>query len=139
MRAPQIYSTNYDDEVGQTCQLVAYQCKDYESFTRGECGDCGSDGSKCRFVGLSSHYDSSKTPVPKDKEMKFFLKTTDSKPFCQHTWQIKLKTPTDLKTKAAGSVYLNIIGRKRDVKDVKITSPLTGFEGKMVFKLFYNH
>lgn len=32
------------------CFEVAYQCRDYESFLKGACGSCGSDGSKCYYL-----------------------------------------------------------------------------------------
>lgn len=131
VRAPQIYSVNYDRDA--TCQLIAYQCKDYDSFLKGECADCGKDLSKCRFVGLSAKYDSSKAPIPKDRDMKFFMKTTEKAPFCQHTYQIKLTTSKKLDKTATGSIYVNLIGHKRDAKDIKITSPISGFAANTTY------
>ncbi|XP_023239688.1 lipase member H-like [Centruroides sculpturatus] len=31
---------------------VAYQCKDYETFKRGECSECGEDGKRCAMLGI---------------------------------------------------------------------------------------
>lgn len=37
-----------------------------------------------------------------------------------------MKTSSNLTSRAIGSFYLNIIGNKRDVRDVKVEGPLTG-------------
>ena len=78
-RAPEIYSTNFDKLA--SCQLVGYQCKDYDSYTKGECGDCGDDLSKCRLIGLSKYHDPTTVPLPKSDE-DFYVTTSADAPYC---------------------------------------------------------
>lgn len=78
-RAPEIYATDYDKLA--SCQLVGYQCKDYDSYKKGECGDCGADLSKCRLIGLSKYHDPTTVPLPKSDE-NFFVTTGENPPFC---------------------------------------------------------
>ncbi|XP_054711900.1 pancreatic lipase-related protein 2-like [Uloborus diversus] len=37
-----------------SCLMIGYYCRSYKAFLRGECADCGTDGSRCAPVGYHS-------------------------------------------------------------------------------------
>lgn len=39
-RAPNLLTYRYDQKESDDCQLIAYECKDWDSFTAGKCGVC---------------------------------------------------------------------------------------------------
>ncbi|CAG2113539.1 unnamed protein product, partial [Medioppia subpectinata] len=39
-----------------SCQLIAYECDSYDNFYSGKCGDCGTDGHRCRPLEFNLEY-----------------------------------------------------------------------------------
>lgn len=52
-----------------------------------------------------------------------------------YTYQVKVHTTTNSSSRAIGNFYLNVIGRKRDLKDVKLASPTLGFEANKTYTI----
>lgn len=74
-----------------------------------------------------------KQPLPKSNES-FFVHTTGQSPFCYHTYQIKVTT-ANLTSRAIGTLYVNVIGQKRDLVNQKIASPALGFEANKTYTI----
>lgn len=74
-----------------------------------------------------------KQKLPKSNDA-FYVHTTGESPYCYHAYQIKITTG-NLTSRAIGSLYVNVIGQKRDLLDQKIASPTLGFEGNKTYTL----
>ena len=74
-----------------------------------------------------------KQPLPKSNQS-FYVHTTGESPFCYHTYQVKVTTG-NLTSRAIGSLYLNVIGQKRDLIDLKVASPTLGFESNKTYTI----
>jgi len=72
---------------------VAYQCSDFESFESGKCIECGDNGDKCAVIGekaqLSQKYEKT------TQDTRFFMTTTDKKPFFKYEFEIQVKLPVE--------------------------------------------
>ncbi|XP_015786678.1 pancreatic triacylglycerol lipase [Tetranychus urticae] len=70
------------DSVVATCKFHAFQCDNYAKFLRGECFDCGKDGTGCGNMG----YFANQSPG----RGKMYLVTRDSEPFCANQYKIQI-------------------------------------------------
>lgn len=62
------------DSVVRTCVFRAFKCDNYQKFLRGECFDCGQNGTNCSDMGYYSDTSAGRG--------KMYLVTRDSEPFC---------------------------------------------------------
>lgn len=81
----------------EDCQEVAYSCRSYSGFLKGECGSCGKDGSKCYFIntfeetrmkeedGVQVQSGSNYKP-----RTKMYIKT-GGKTYCLHHYQLLVR------------------------------------------------
>lgn len=71
------------------CHMIGYMCSSWEAFTSGKCDSCGDSGSDCATLGyhvdMKRHYDNG---------TKFYLRTSDSFPFCGYEYKITLYRQT---------------------------------------------
>lgn len=59
---------------------VGYKCPDFESFSKGLCSECGSNGNECAIMGYRA--DEWRKFINTQKEdIKFYLKTTGDYPY----------------------------------------------------------
>ncbi|RWS03032.1 Pancreatic lipase-related protein 2-like protein, partial [Dinothrombium tinctorium] len=132
------------------CQFVGYECKNYDDFQAGKCGECGSNNSKCAIFGFLGQSD----PVygkfwlqqearakSSNKTRKLYFKTSASTPFCLFHYQIKIRFDPSMSRSATGSIKMNLRGSKRNVNDVEMKAflleSITSFEpGHNYTKLF---
>jgi len=120
-RSEQFYRTDFEKLT--KCQPVAYQCESYTEFGRGRCADCGEDGSKCYLVGFWPNYERRK---PKDENEGFYLDSESSKPYCVYHHQIKIYVSPKASA-MTGSIYMDFLGKTRDVKEIKYERILSNF------------
>lgn len=62
------------DSVVKTCKFHSFKCDEYQKFLRGECFECGTNGTNCSNMG----YFANQSPG----RGKMYLVTRDSEPFC---------------------------------------------------------
>ncbi|CAG2117044.1 unnamed protein product, partial [Medioppia subpectinata] len=77
----------------ESCQLIAYECDSYDNFYSGKCGDCGTDGQRCRPLEFNLEYwlnDDNVNPVNALKTFpnNYYLLTANKQPFCLFHYQI---------------------------------------------------
>lgn len=101
------------------CQEVAYKCRSFDSFLKGECGSCGSKKDKCYFINtfeetlMNEKYGSTIQPPSNYRpRTKMFIKT-GTKTFCLHHYQllVRMKDPissTNKKLLKAGFVTFDL-------------------------------
>ncbi len=80
-----------DPSIFNTCQQIAYECESYDKFSEGKCADCGSDGNKCKPLGLwLDFWDNPNNNLLEESQTqkKFFIKTSEMLPFCLFHYQI---------------------------------------------------
>ncbi|XP_077499203.1 pancreatic triacylglycerol lipase-like [Amblyomma americanum] len=77
----------------QPCQWMAFACPSYQMFARGQCSDCGVDGSRCARMGL--HADQWRPTS--NRSVRMYLQTMDSLPYCafQYSLSVELSRSDD--------------------------------------------
>jgi hypothetical protein len=96
------------------CQMVAYNCSDYDTFLRGKCADCGPNNEHCYLMGL--RYDAVNPATAQCYyPSKLFLKTAD-KPYCLNHYQVVIEL--GFATPSSGELSGTVCGVSfRDVGD----------------------
>lgn len=101
------------------CQEVAYSCRSYSGFLKGECGSCGKEMNKCYFINtLEETLINEKNGVELQPSSvykprtKMYIKT-GPKTYCLHHYQflVRMKNPissTNKKLLKSGSVTFNL-------------------------------
>ncbi|XP_040063664.2 pancreatic lipase-related protein 2-like [Ixodes scapularis] len=92
--------TNPDPDL---CRLVGFACPSFEEFLRGSCSECGEDGSQCAVLGTAT--------VPSGNPAKFYLKTTDTAPYCLYHYNIRVILATLART-MNGRIFLDVKGEE---------------------------
>ena len=78
-----------------TCLPIAFACRSYELFERGQCSDCGTDGSQCAVMTLDGA-DRVKKLRGKSKDIvRMYFKTAPRAPYCLYHYNIEMKLVTD--------------------------------------------
>uniref|UniRef100_A0A4Q8K1M4 U74-Liphistoxin-Lsp1c_1 n=1 Tax=Liphistius sp. SGP-2016 TaxID=1905180 RepID=A0A4Q8K1M4_9ARAC len=95
---------------------VAYRCKNWKTFKKGECGSCGADGSDCAMIGYRAR-DSYKAT---SKNNSFYITTGASEPFWIYLYQVTVEIS---KYSARQSGKLKVILKERDQRAVHINIP----------------
>lgn len=72
-----------------------------------------------------------KPPVSNES---YYVHTTGESPYCYHTYQLQVRTG-NLTSRAIGTLYVNVIGQKRDLIDLKVASPTLGFEANKTYTI----
>lgn len=75
------------------CQQVAYECKSFESFSRGECGHCDDDNQQCYLMSMYFQYTK---PIetnlnPPLSGRRLYIMTGGDSPYCSNHYQILIK------------------------------------------------
>ncbi|KAG8189510.1 hypothetical protein JTE90_008472 [Oedothorax gibbosus] len=93
---------------------VGYYCSNWEDYLEGRCAECGKDGARCAVMGLES--EKFKAHKNDSRSVKLFLATTDTAPFWEFAFQIKVKLrkPKTSYTDKNGELYLDIHGSKNN-------------------------
>lgn len=101
------------------CQEVAYSCRSYSGFLKGECASCGSKSNKCYFINtldemlINANTEYELQPASNYKpRTKMYIKT-GAKVYCLHHYQllIRMKDPvssTNKKLLKSGSVKFDL-------------------------------
>lgn len=91
-----------------SCRLVGYYCRSSKAFQRGECGDCGNDGSRCAPVGFPAiEY----LPSRNSNFSTMYLVTGSFPHFCLYEYRIRMRLETtdsnlDRQTKSGNLLVL---------------------------------
>lgn len=103
------------------CTLTSYECRDYESFKRGECFTC--KNGKCGEMGFNADPALGKAGLTKN----FYSITTGRSPFCTSPNKIRLRLQSkgsansnDSKQKS-GKLYVTLYGTKGTSSRVELT------------------
>lgn len=102
---------------GDGCHEMAYSCRGYEAYLAGECASCGSDNTKCYYVGETSTSESmSQSELGYPLKSKMYLKTLPSSPFCLHTYQLLVQLKAGASSRSrdllkSGLIKLKIAGK----------------------------
>ncbi|GBM23928.1 Pancreatic lipase-related protein 2 [Araneus ventricosus] len=71
----------------RTCKMIGYWCRSYKAFLRGECGDCGSDGSQCAIMGFrADQYE----PFKSSNFSSMYLVTGSYPNFCVYEYRLRM-------------------------------------------------
>ncbi|XP_067142383.1 lipase member H-like isoform X2 [Centruroides vittatus] len=91
------------------CLAVGYRCADYETFSRGECSECGKNGEQCAAMGIHSEKYADKII---NGTVTMYLPTTFTDDYClyQYHVEVKLSSGPDSTTEV-GKLILIINGR----------------------------
>ncbi|XP_022250239.1 pancreatic lipase-related protein 2-like isoform X2 [Limulus polyphemus] len=105
--------------INHKCAPVGYLCANWEIFLKGQCAECGPDGSRCAILGMrADEY----RPFKNDEEpQKLYLKTSGSAPFCLHYYQVLVKLYKPSKSRdERGKLWIALQGSKGSV-DLKLS------------------
>ncbi|XP_061082781.1 phospholipase A1 member A isoform X2 [Conger conger] len=85
MRAVHVYISS----LNSSCPLIGFPCPSYERFLAGECTDCERTfKGTCPQIGLLENSGITVSPLP--HEVKLFLQTSSSAPYCAHHFLLEL-------------------------------------------------
>ncbi|XP_035226878.1 pancreatic lipase-related protein 2-like isoform X2 [Stegodyphus dumicola] len=72
----------------RTCKMIGYYCRNYKAFQRGECGDCGGDGSRCAPFGFrADQYE----PFKDSNFSAMYLVAGHYPRFCVYEYRIRMQ------------------------------------------------
>ncbi|KAK3612361.1 hypothetical protein CHS0354_011082, partial [Potamilus streckersoni] len=104
----QVYFT---ESINSECPFKAYRCESYEDFKQGGCMPCSDVA--CGYMGF--HADRAKPPAG-TTNVKYFLDTGKSAPFCRHHYQITVMIGNLQKSATEnGKIKMNLIGSKEEL------------------------
>ena len=137
-RAPNLLTYRHEQgDPDDGCQLVAYACKDWDSFRAGHCADC-SHSRACKLIGLQwQYYDdgnqagqSSERRRPESggernsnrtsgqvEPVQMFLRTGDTQPYCVFHYQIVLELNEPFASKSKPPISLIMQDSERRASD----------------------
>ncbi|XP_074641011.1 pancreatic triacylglycerol lipase-like isoform X2 [Tubulanus polymorphus] len=95
------------------CQFKAFPCNNYEDFKVGRCMSCGGLG--CAYMGF---YADTAKPLVNQTEIKYFLDTADTRPYCRKSFAVKF---TFGDNKERGDLFINLHGSNGATGEIKIT------------------
>ncbi|KAK3575694.1 hypothetical protein CHS0354_016357 [Potamilus streckersoni] len=105
------------ESINSACTFRGYRCKSYEDFRQGDCMPCTEWG--CGYMGFNA--DRVKPPTG-TSNVKYFLRTGYSTPFCRHNYQINIMFGiVSTSSKEKGKVKMNIIGSKGQLGETALT------------------
>lgn len=124
MRAVHLYISALEN----TCPLMAFPCASYKAFLAGDCLDCFNPFLlSCPRIGLVERGGVMIEPLP--KEVKVYLLTTSSAPYCVHHSLVEFY----LKEKRKKDTSIEVTFLSNNVtSSVKITIPKQQLEGRGV-------
>uniref|UniRef100_L7M4E4 Putative lipase n=1 Tax=Rhipicephalus pulchellus TaxID=72859 RepID=L7M4E4_RHIPC len=106
----------------RSCKWLAFACPSYEMYKRGQCSDCGHDGSRCAEMGFYADKWKPKT----NTSVRMYLTTMQAYPHCAFHYSVIIELYKDNKTiPATGYFTLTLDGEHRGA-DIQISKePLT--------------
>lgn len=124
MRAVHLYISALEN----TCPLMAFPCASYKAFLAGDCLDCFNPFLlSCPRIGLMERGGVKIEPIP--KEVRVYLQTTSSAPYCVHHSLVEF----NLKEKRKQDTSIEVTFLSNNVtSSVKITIPKEQLEGRGV-------
>ncbi|KAK3577934.1 hypothetical protein CHS0354_034572, partial [Potamilus streckersoni] len=106
------------ESINSACTFRGYRCKSYEDFRQGDCMPCKEWG--CGYMGF--HADRVKPPA-ETTNVKYFLKTGHSTPFCSHNYQINILFGiVSASPMEKGKVQMNLIGSRGQLGEIALTN-----------------
>lgn len=122
MRAVHLYISALEN----TCPLMAFPCASYKAFLAGDCLDCFNPFLlSCPRIGLVERGGVKIEPLP--KEVRVYLQTTSSAPYCVHHSLVEF----NLKEKRKKDISIEVTFLGNNVtSSVKITIPKDHLEGR---------
>ncbi|CAL1271039.1 unnamed protein product [Larinioides sclopetarius] len=98
----------------RTCKMIGYWCRSYKAFLRGECGDCGSDGSQCAIMGFrADQYE----PFKSSNFSSMYLVTGSYPNFCVYEYRLRMvlesRDPGLEKHTKSGNLLLLLRGQRK--------------------------
>lgn len=122
MRAVHLYISALEN----TCPLMAFPCASYKAFLAGDCLDCFNPFLlSCPRIGLVERGGVKIEPLP--KEVRVYLQTTSSAPYCVHHSLVEFNLKE--KRKKDTSIEVTFLGNNV-TSSVKITIPKEHLEGR---------
>ncbi|XP_040072156.2 pancreatic lipase-related protein 2 isoform X1 [Ixodes scapularis] len=83
-----------DSIENQNCVPLSFECPSYEAFKKGQCRDCGEDGSACAPMGEQADV---WRPHKQDRERRMYGVTNAHKPFCAYQYLVTIRTGDQVK------------------------------------------
>ena len=78
--------------LGDSCQYVAYECRNYHAFKNGECADCGTNKNKCALYSVWGPIDpltnklyakiEAKTSEWEKRDRRLYIEMAKNAPYC---------------------------------------------------------
>ncbi|RWS05657.1 pancreatic lipase-related protein 2-like protein [Dinothrombium tinctorium] len=115
------------------CQFVGYECKDYNDFLAGKCGDCGQDNSKCAVFGFLGNSDpvygrfsalQENRAKSTNARRKLYFKTDESVPYCLFHYQLTIRFDRSMARSATGFINMELNGSMRNLTDIEMEALL---------------
>ncbi|KAL3868059.1 hypothetical protein ACJMK2_040897 [Sinanodonta woodiana] len=108
----------FTESINSACPFEGYRCNSYDDFKRGVCMPCSDGG--CGYMGF--HADRVKPPAG-TTNVKYFLDTGDSKPFCRYHYQIKVSFASVSGSRSErGKLTVNLMGSNGQLGEKVLTN-----------------
>ncbi|KAK3612365.1 hypothetical protein CHS0354_011085 [Potamilus streckersoni] len=108
----------FTESINSVCPFQGYNCDNYEDFKQGICMPCSEDG--CGYMGF--HADRVKPPAG-TTNVKYFLDTGDSKPFCRYHYQIEVSfSNVSHATTERGIVSVSLMGSNGQLEETALST-----------------
>ncbi|XP_077549862.1 pancreatic lipase-related protein 2-like [Haemaphysalis longicornis] len=102
-----------DSIENEHCQPLAFECPSYDAYLRGQCADCGPDGSRCAVMGEHAVQWSR---FKGNESRRMYTITNAHRPFCAHQYLVTVTTGKRQKRgNAEGFLYLRDASLKKQV------------------------
>lgn len=110
----------FQDSLSSTCNFLAHECFNYDSFVTGNCGSCGSDNTKCAHMGIRADEYVAKQRT----NVMMYFDTDDDVPFCYEHYEVSILTghPDKAEDWVVGHLTATFYGDQGQVlSDIKIS------------------
>ncbi|XP_054931339.1 pancreatic lipase-related protein 2-like isoform X2 [Dermacentor andersoni] len=106
----------------RSCKWMAFVCPSYHMYKRGQCSDCGHDGSRCARMGFYADQWKPRS----NTSVRMYLQTMSVYPYCAFQYSLIIELYKDDQTvSATGYFTLTLHGESRSA-DIQINKkPLT--------------
>ncbi|XP_037557011.1 pancreatic lipase-related protein 2-like [Dermacentor silvarum] len=106
----------------RSCKWMAFVCPSYHMYKRGQCSDCGHDGSRCARMGFYAD----EWKPRSNTSVRMYLQTMSVYPYCAFQYSVIIELYKDDQTvSATGYFTLTLDGESRSA-DIQINKkPLT--------------
>ncbi|KAH9519054.1 Inactive pancreatic lipase- protein 1 [Bulinus truncatus] len=122
--------TYFTESINTKCPFIAYPCNSQDDFSSGKCRTCRQGG--CARMGF--HAEPSAF-----KNQKFYLSTSDSKPFCQYHLEVTINLSPKPLFDGLGNIVVAVKGKLGMTNSVEVSEGSKFFQSGQTYSLAINH